>query len=150
MPKVAPTGTKHRPSSAPPLPAVLDAHPAPPDPPAAAAAPCAPPYDRTSSRRHPSEPAVGVRHHAAAPRLREPYPVYARAPGAQTVWTAPKPSLRTGGRVELPPPPPPARGAAAPSSLAVPMGRPFGSGSWLYPAEIMSSGPRQSMTVDRE
>ena len=24
------------------------------------------------------------------------------------------------------------------------------TGSWLYPAEIMSSGPRQSMTVDLE
>ena len=46
-------------------------------------------------------------------------PVYARAPCARTVWTAPKHALRAGGRVELPPPPPPARGAAAPSSLVV-------------------------------
>eukprot|EP01044_Picomonas_judraskeda_P006551 COSAG03_NODE_659_length_6400_cov_27.197746_4_plen_165_part_00 len=46
-------------------------------------------------------------------------PVYARAPCARTVWTAPKHTLRAGGRVELPPPPPPARGAAAPSSLVV-------------------------------
>jgi hypothetical protein len=43
------------------------------------------------------------------------------APCARTVWTAPKPALRAGGRVELPPPPPPARGAAAPSSLVVPV-----------------------------
>ena len=76
---------------------------------------------RSKLRRRPSEPAAGVRHHAAAPRLREPYPVYARAPCARTVWTAPKHALRAGGRVELPPPPPPARGAAAPSSPVVPV-----------------------------
>jgi hypothetical protein len=44
-------------------------------------------------RRRPSEPATGVRHRAVAPRLREPYPVYARAPCAHAVWTAPKPVL---------------------------------------------------------
>jgi hypothetical protein len=36
-------------------------------------------------RRRLTEPAAGVRHRAAAPRLREPYPVYARAPGAHAV-----------------------------------------------------------------
>ena len=67
--------------------------------PGAAAAPCAPPYGRSKLHRRPSEPLAGGRHRAAAPRLREHYPVYARAPCARTVWTAPKPVLRAGGRV---------------------------------------------------
>ena len=57
----------------------------------------------------PSEPPAGVHNLAAAPRLREPYPVYARAPRAHTVWTAPKHTLRAGARV--------AATAPAPSSV---------------------------------
>jgi len=54
-------------------------HPAPPQRPA-----------RRRMELAPASPlieelAAGVRHRAAAPRLREPYPVYARAPGAHAV-----------------------------------------------------------------
>jgi hypothetical protein len=118
--------------------------PAPPLPPrsaapAAAASPCAPPYGRSKLRRRPSEPAPGVRHRAAAPRLREPYPVYARASCAHTVCTAPKHALRAGARVELPPPPPPARGAAAPSSLVVPVISPVIAGRSRRPSHFPHS-----------
>ena len=49
--------------------------------PAAAAAPCAPPRVRSKQRRRlTTEPPAVVRHRAAAPRLREPSPVYAALP----------------------------------------------------------------------
>eukprot|EP01044_Picomonas_judraskeda_P008651 COSAG03_NODE_1000_length_5055_cov_7.643606_3_plen_266_part_00 len=67
------------------------------------------------------------------------YPVYARAPCARTVWTAPKHALRAGGRVELPPPPPPARGAAAPSSLVVPVISPVIAGRSRRPSHFSQS-----------
>ena len=80
-------------------------HPAPPQRPA-----------RRRMELAPASPlieelAAGVRHRAAAPRLREPYPVYARAPGAHAVWTAPKPALRAGARVAAAAPAPLQRGA---------------------------------------
>ena len=68
---------------------------------------------RSKLRRRPSEPAAGVRHHAAAPRLREPYPVYAGASCAHIVCTAPKHALRAGARVELPPPAPSSAGRSS-------------------------------------
>ena len=72
MPKVAPKGTKYRPSSA-ALPAAVPHRPcrrAPPHPPP----PQHPARHRmaAASSRRPSEPAPSVRHRAAAPRLREP------------------------------------------------------------------------------
>ena len=81
--------------------------------PGPAAAPCAPPYGRSKLHRRPSEPLAGGRHRAAAPRLREHYPVYARAPCAHTVWTAPKPVLRAGGRVAATAPAPSSAGRSS-------------------------------------
>ena len=80
MPKVAPKGTKHRPSSAPLLPAV-------PHRPAAALrrtrrrrSTLRAAVWRSKLRRRLTEPPAVVRHRAAAPRLREPSPVYAALP----------------------------------------------------------------------
>jgi len=141
MPKVAPKGTKYRPSSA-ALPAAVPHRPcrrAPPHPPppqhparhrmAAASSAVAPQSRRRATLRATVWPQLvppsPLRAGAERPTPRcgaapaRALPVYARAPCARTVWTAPKHALRAGGRVELPPPPPPARGAAAPSSLVV-------------------------------
>ena len=74
---------------------------------------CASPYGRSKLHRRPSEPLTGGRHRAAAPRLREHYPVYARAPCARTVWTAPKPVLRAGGWVAATAPAPSSAGRSS-------------------------------------
>ena len=85
MPKVAPKGTKYRPSSAALPAAVLHRHAAALRRTRRRRSTLRAAVWRSKLRRRLTEPPAVVRHRAAAPRLREPYPVYARAPGARTV-----------------------------------------------------------------
>ena len=76
---------------------------------------CAPQRGRSKLRRRPSEPPAGVRHRAAASRLREHSPVPLRALPARTPCTraAPTPVLQAGGWVAAAAPDPLGGGAAA-------------------------------------
>ena len=140
MPKVAPKGTKHRPSSAPLLPAV-------PHRPAAA-------LRRTRRRRSTLRAAVwpqsctavasqsrrracdiALRRHACASPTLSMRALPARTPCERHL----NPSSEPARGSLLPPPPPPARGAAAPSSLVVPVISPVIAGRSRRPIHFPQS-----------
>ena len=150
MPKVAPKGTKHRPSSA-ALPAAVPHRPcrrAPPHPPppqhparrrmAAASSAVAP-----QSRRRASD--IALRRRACASPTLSMRALPARTPCGRHLNPPSEPARGS----LLPPPPPPARGAAAPSSLVVPVISPVIAGRSRRPIHFPQSKIRSRSIVSR-
>jgi hypothetical protein len=90
MPKVAPKGTEHQPSCAPPLPTAPVTHYAAPRPASAAAAPSVPLLDRGNARRRLTAAATQPHQHSETRAARAPPPGtlplhYKRPQGRETV-----------------------------------------------------------------